>query len=125
MKLLKLMLAAGIAVGMTMCHPVMAVPKPTNVIVVENKTCQTGDRFLAEVIRLIQEGRANIEIVSYLDKLTPNREKDPQGYLGITIVKLNITNVRTSLNKAFRENAIRKTQMANCTETVGKSFTLY
>lgn len=125
MRLLKIMLAAVIAFGMVLSHPVMAVPTPTQETGISTATCKTADRYIADVIRMVQEGRNNIEIMSWLDSVTPNVKENPQAYLGVVMVKLNVVSVRTALTKAYKPDVIRQKQISDCLAKDGQQLMVY
>jgi hypothetical protein len=125
MKLLKIMLATVIAFGMVLSHPVMAVPAPTQETGISTATCQTAGRYIADVIRMIQERRSNFEIMSWLDSVTPNVKENPHAYLGMVMVKLNVVSVRSALSKAYKPDVIRQKQISDCVANEGTQLMVY
>lgn len=125
MKLLKIMLAAVIAFGVAMSYPVVAVPSPTQETVISGTTCQTAGRYIADVIRMVQEGSNNIEIMSWLDSITPNVKENPQAYLGVVMVKLNVVSVRAALAKAYKPDVIRQKQISDCVTKDGTQLMVH
>lgn len=125
MKLFKIMLAAVIAFGVAHSYPVMAVAPPTQEIGISTTTCSTADRYIADVIRMIQEGRTNIEIMSWLDSVTPDAKEKPHAYLGVVMVKLNVVSVRTALTKAYKPDVIRQKQISDCVAQDGTQLMVY
>lgn len=114
MKLLKVLVAFTMSIGMTMCHPVMAdapgTPKEKFVL----EMCRTAAVATTKTIENLKAGTSSLEVMVKLDGETPSRDSQPAKYLGYAYAKLNIDLVRTALKKAFTEQAIQKTQMENC-----------
>jgi hypothetical protein len=125
MKLLKIMLATVIAFGVVLSHPVMAVPEPTQETGISAETCTTAGRYIADVLRMIQEGRTNIEIMSWLDSVTPDAKEKPQAYLGVVMVKLNVVSARVALTKAYKPSVIRQKQISDCMTKDGTQLMVY
>jgi hypothetical protein len=103
----------------------MALPEPTINVSLGTTSCTTADRYVAETIHMIQEGRQNLEIMSYLDKETPDPKKQPQAYVGVMIVKLNVGAIRVALSKSFKESTIRQKQISDCVEADGKQYATF
>lgn len=125
MKFIKLLVALSMSIGMTMCHPVMALPVPVKSVKVTTTACQFADAKMVDVIRLMKDGRTNIEVMTYLDRGTPDPDTQPMAYIGVVMVKLNVASVRVALGKAYKEKAIRQTQQDNCLAYTGTTFTIY
>jgi len=120
MRFLKLLLGTVAMLGMTTCHPVMAMQD--NKVALTATSCQVADQYARDTIHLIQDGKSNIEIMSWLDSVTPDVNVEPQGYLGVLWTKLNVSNLRVALSKAYKEGVIRQKSMNNCLDSVNQEF---
>lgn len=125
MKLRNLFLGGWLVSALTTCQPIMALPKPTTTVVANASICKASNETAADVVKFIRDGRSNIEIMSWLDSITPDAQKEPQAYLGVILVKLDVSNLRVAINKAFKDTAILNKQLTNCLETSGQSFSTF
>ncbi|WDS62111.1 hypothetical protein [Pseudomonas phage D6] len=123
MRFIKAALACMFTLGMASCHPVMAAPNPTKIKLAE-VGCQVADQYTRDIMLMMRDDRSNLEIMSWLDSVTPDAEKEPQGYLGIMWTKLNVSNVRMALGKAYKEGAIRQKTINNCLDSINQEFTI-
>lgn len=116
MTLIKKLLGTVALLGMTMCHPVMANP------VLTEASCKVADAHTKLSLQMMNDGYTNLEILAWLDSVTPDVRKEPQGYLGILWAKLNVSGSRAALNRAYKPTAIQQKALANCIINVNQPF---
>lgn len=122
MKILKILLGGFISVAMTMCHPVMAEPKPQKIGEIAMADCIYADHFISTVYHMAKQGRGNYEIMAYLDSITNTDDRD---YIGILMTKVNVGSVQAAVRKAYSEKEVVSRHKEICISQIGNDVNRY
>jgi hypothetical protein len=125
MTLFKSLWGAFILFAMVACQPAYSLPQATQKIRLTNNVCSMVSAHVSDTIKLVKDGRTNIEIMSWLDKVTPDPKQNEPGYLAVVMSKLLITDVRNSMAKAFRAETIIKRQKEDCLANLNSTIKVY
>ena len=124
MQLLKALLAFGIALGMTMCHPVMASSKAQRIGngEIAMADCIYADHFIETVYHMAKQGRGNYEIMAYLDSVT---DPDDRDYVGILMTKINVASITMATRKAYSLKEVVSRHKEICISAIGSDINRY